>query len=1278
MNIHPNEKSGTYSATAEQYWLTHMAPPLPVMEFPLDFSRSPVYEFAGQCISDAPDKSFLYQIKKVCRDKGINVNTLLLTAYFVWMYRLTNEEDMIIGIPSTGYKKTGEVTLIPLRVSMAGLNRIDEALSLVSQRVTEAAHYSDYAFDELADKLNPDKDAGRPPVYSTIFSLTEERIADPADLIWQVRDDGEQLKFKLTFNKTVFKAESVYRFIKQYKKILKAFIEDASFLFRTFDILTEQEHLLYKELNHSRADFPATQTLPGLFYLAADKHPNNIALSAEDGRMTYEDVNKRSNQLAHRLQFYGLKKGDFIGVFMERSLDTVVSLLGIMKAGGVYVPIDPEYPEDRARYMIQDSRISHVVTKRQHEEKAVELIAGNACVEKILCVDDGECEHYSADNVTSGLTPDDFAYVIYTSGSTGRPKGTLLSHRSVVNQIDYAIRYYDCQEYDIFTQFTSFSFDPSVCETFSALFSGARLHLLSPSQRVSIEEFTNIIEEIKVTGVLALPTAFFNQLASYLSDEDCKKLASVKRIVVGGEALTGSMVRLWQKRFGTNITIINAYGPTECTIMSTSYKISHLVPDTQNGIPIGRPVQNYEMYILDSAGQLCPVHVPGELYIGGEGLAQGYLNQPEKTAEAFIPHPFSTMPGARLYKTGDLVRLLADGNIEFISRKDTQVKIRGHRIEPGEIEEVLAGREEVQEAAVIAQKAQDGNNRLIAYYTTVDKQPLHGREIRDFLAGSLPGYMVPEQIIHLAAMPLSPTGKIDRKGLAAREIESAMPQESYAPPRNATEKLIAEAWEKVLGVKKVGIYDDFFMIGGHSLKVLRILVLVKPSFPHLKIQDFFRYRTVAELAEYAEKREPQESQKVQTAGETISNANLASGEWKVRDLAEPARITGAVSSGSKPENILLTGATGYLGAHILYELLLQTSATVYCLVRSSEGISGEERLTDTMRFYFGGEGAKRLEDRAVIVEGDLGKADLGLSPAITFHLHKVIDTIIHSGADVRHFGDSAQFDKVNTRGTSFLLDIARHKKGVHFHHISTISVPEELAESGQWGDFAQTGDFTYDVTLENGYTNSKLQAEKLVREAMRTGVPATIYRAGNLTCHSETGLFQRNMESNAFYRMIKAALLLGAAPSANWYVDVTPIDYASRAIVNLVHQSDMEGRTFHICNPQQLLYDEFIRILQSFGYDIQLMEADRYQQWLFLSNHDTGREEALQLAMAQLDGDGAKDSEYRYTCNETEKFLRGTGISCAKPDRQLLQLLVNYAVKTRYFPAANGHEKVLV
>ncbi|WP_082096853.1 non-ribosomal peptide synthetase family protein [Paenibacillus wulumuqiensis] len=1204
---------------------------LPALQIPLDNSRQwqkdtfAIHRFdLGQPIAD-----YIHQLTDPLKKEAV-----LLTGYLGWIHRMSAEQETSALFASAS-------GTLPVTVSFEE----SPGFELMVEQV----------YDQLAGEKSP------APVQSeTVFSFGLTIPAQPGQLInWAIEERPSSLTVVIEYNDSLFKPATIARFSAYYVRLLEGLIAQPQQPVGAVNILSAEDEVLYAALNNTDAPYEESQTYHGSFEQAAHQYPDHLAISFRDTTYTYRQLNEKANQIAHLLLNQGLQKGEFVTMFLDRSLYSVISLLGIMKAGGVYVPVDPSHPDDRNHYIIQDTRSAFVVTQHDHYNKVHELTAGIAAMRGIISIEyvNSVAAPETLYNPNVDVLPDDLAYVIYTSGSTGKPKGTLIAHRGVVNLGQILKEQFAITPEDVMAQFASYSFDGSVWDTIAPLFHGAHMYMLDADERVSIEEFATAVERTQSTIITALPTVFFNQLSAYLSEEGYCKLSSLRLLAVAGEALYGERVRAFQQNFGAPVQVVNAYGPTECTVCATMHKVSELLPEDVVNVPIGRPIHNYQIYIMNEHQQLAPVGVPGEMYISTIGIARGYLNQPEKTAAAFLPHP--ERENELLYRSGDLAKLLSDGTIEYVGRSDSQIKIRGHRIEIGEIEDNLNKYEGIQDAVVVAKKDSSNQNMLVAYFTTQDGTLLSPAAIKQFLADRLPSYFVPRFICQLDEMPISPTGKAERKKLIAYPNTEVQEQPAgYVAPQNETQQRIADAWAQVLNKQEIGIHDDFFSIGGDSLHVIHVLVLLKPHYPGLKIADFFEHKTIEGLAVCATQQQVEPAK-----AESIPTRELT-------DLVEyPEKVKGsALPSLRAAANVLITGATGYLGSYLLFELLQQSDAHVYALVRKSGNASSMDRLKSTMELYFGRSILNGFEERVTVVEGDLEAGRLGLSDADYRMLTENTDAIIHSAADVRHFGDAEQFKKSNILSTAELLDIAAKRPGVRFHHISTMGIPEDLSLEGKWDQVIEQGYLAEDLQATNVYTNSKLEAEKLVIAAGERGIPVNIYRAGNLSSHSISGSFQRNIDSNAMYRMIKAMLLLGKAPAVDQWMDFTPIDYAGKAVVHLALQEDTAGRIFHICNPQQLPYGELIALINEAGYIVDTVRPEEYAAWL-LDPTTIKPAEAMQLAMAQLEGDGAKDSPYRLANPVTAAILEKAGIHCAAPDYQFISAMLGYAANIGYFPA---------
>ncbi|GMK37681.1 peptide synthetase [Paenibacillus sp. CCS19] len=1214
---------------------------LPIVLLPMDGARQlRTYTFESMNVELRED--LLASYSGNVRDEQRR-NAFFLAVYASLLYRFSGgETDIAVGV---SMPDKGEFYML---ISLEK----DRSFRTILKRVLEQLERPGYQYGDSMANTGFIID-GKPD------SNTEQPLS------WLLLGESQEVRLQAHYDTSLFKESTIRRYIDAYSKIVEAALTDETVNIETIDLLSAEEYALYDKLNDTDLDYPVDLTIHQFIENVVRQYPDRKAVSSAENAYTYRTLNEQANRVAHLLLSKGIRKGDLVTIFMERSTDTIVSLLGILKAGGAYVPVDPEYPEERISYILEDTRAGYILTKQSHLKRAEQLGEKLGTVKHVVAVDSAEnLEAYSASNPEQDIAPDDLAYVIYTSGSTGRPKGALLAHQGVVNLGVFSRKEFEITERDIVTQFASFSFDASVSEMICALFSGAHLHLLSAEERVSVDAFVSVLERTKTTFIPFVPTVFFNQLASVLSEEDFRRLHRVRTIMTAGEALYGEQVRVFQKKTDGRITVYNLYGPTECTVGTTYYRIPSPVRDGLTHVPIGLPNSNYKVYVVNEAMQLCPANVPGELLVESVGLSRGYLGKPDKTAEVFVPSPFK--PGTKVYRTGDIVKLLEDGTLEYVTRRDTQVKIRGHRIEIGAVEDVMSKYPNIQETAVVAVKEPNGQLALVGYYTSKDGNRLSSSELRVFLKEKLPAYYVPKWLSRLDKMPLSPTGKVDRKKLAAYELSSIEEEEQSLAdpsmrPHTEVQKRISHAWKEALGKEAASIEDDFFRIGGDSLAAIQVLVSLKPQCPALETQHLYQYRTIGQLAGWMEQLAEQ--------GQAASGVGAAR-DGSIKLLREYPRMLGSTISNaehSEPACILLTGATGYLGSHILYELLKKSQARIAALVRRSHEQSAVDRLWDVMRTYFGDSLLFLMNERVTVVEGDLEIPGLGLSPQDKEMLYSQIDTVVHAAADVRHLGDEEQIFKSNVDATRHLLELAQSRPGVRFHHISTIGVPEQLALDGKWESVEQSGAIDANLNVDNVYTNSKLEAEKLVFAAASQGLAVSVYRPGNIACHSLSGKFQTNIESNAFYRMIKGMLLLGKAPEISCYIDVTPVDYASSTITDLMLNQEAVGRVFHICNPNPITYMELIEMINKCGYSVETMEFGKYVQWLF-DPAIAKSQEALELAMAMLEGDGARDSEYIYDCETTISLLEPTSLRCAYTDLSFIHKLIACANYVGYFP----------
>ena len=815
-------------------------------------------------------------LKDIAKQHGFTLNTLIEGVWALLLSRYTGEDNVVFGVVRAGRSKKTKgvglfINIIPVRVGVSlDQNLISWLMELRKQQIAVREHEyvplvrivgwsdvpkrtplfeSDIVFEEydFNERLRGEgENWGNKEFYlieESAFPLTLYGVG------------GAKLLLKISYDRQRFNDLAVEQMLGHLISLLEGIAENPDRRLSSLPMLTAQEkdRLLFK-WNETQVDYPVEKCIHQQFEMQVARTPDAIALTFEGKDLTYLELNRWANQVAYYLRKLGVGPNVLVGVFTERSLEMVVALYGILKAGGAYVPIDPEYPADRVAFMLDDAQLSVILTQERLSARLYEYDG------KIVCLDSQNklINLENSDNLPSTAVIDDLAYVIYTSGSTGKPKGAMNHHLGISNRLLWMQSVFRLTEADRVLQKTPFSFDVSVWEFFWPLLFGARLVIAKPGGHKDSAYLVNLIVEQNITTIHFVPS----MLQIFLDDRDVVKCHTLKCVICSGEALAYDL----QERFFArlNAGLYNLYGPTEAAVDVSYWECKH---DSSLGIvPIGRPIANTRLYILDKYMQPVPVGVAGELFIGGVQVARGYLNRPDLTAERFIPDLFSENPRARLYKTGDLARFLPDGNIEYLGRLDFQVKIRGFRIELGEIEATLIKHPFVDEVVAMVREDVPGDKRLVAYVVLKSQSQITAQELREFLQKLLPEYMVPATIVFLDAFPLNSNGKMDRRSLPAPEKERQLDR-SYAPPQKELEKVIVHIWQELLQVERVGIDDSFFDLGGHSLLIMRAQSRLQEILhTEISITDMFKYPTVRALVQYlsrdSDKADQSQAQKV--------------------------------------------------------------------------------------------------------------------------------------------------------------------------------------------------------------------------------------------------------------------------------------------------------------------------------------------------------------------------------------------------------------------------------
>ena len=855
---------GEVLETQTSYWKKQLGGNLPFAAVPADHPRPMIQTYRGKRKAFAVSKSLHEALKALSQREGVTLFMTLLAAFQALLHRYTGQDDIIVGSPIANRNRLEIegligffVNTLVLRTDLSGNPTFRELLVRVREVALGAYVHQDLPFEKLVEELHVPRDLSYNPLFQVMFILQNAPL-EPLQLsgltLSPLVVDTDTAKFDVTlelaegpggltssieYNTDLFDSDTIERMAGHFQTLLEGIVANPDARVSELPLLTEAErHQLLVDWNKTETDYPRDKCIHELFEAQVERTPDANALVFEGKQLTYGELNRRANQLAHYLRKLGVGPEVLVGICMERSLEMVVGLLGILKAGGAYVPLDPAYPKERLAFMMEETGISVLLTQR----RMTPVIP--ACTLRMLCLDSdwdavaGE----DGENMPAWSRAETLAYVVYTSGSTGTPKGVEVIHRGVVRLV-VRTNYATLDGKETFLQLAPISFDASTFELWAPLLNGATCVVYS-TDVPSAHQLAEVIRRHSVS-TLWLTASLFNAVI----DEDPRALQGVSQLLIGGEQLSAPHVRRAHEGL-PRTQIINGYGPTENTTFTCCYSIPQRFAHDTTMIPLGRPIANTKVYILDKHLQPVPVGVPGELYTGGDGLARGYLNHPELTAEKFIPDPFSAVPGARLYRTGDLARYLPDGNIEFLGRIDHQVKIRGFRIELGEIESVLGQHPGVRQATVLAREDEAGDKRLVAYVVPASEAPPTIRELRRYLGQKLPEYMIPSLFVSLNTLPLTPNGKVDRHALPAPEHTRPELEETYAAPRTPVEQSLAEIWANVLGLEQVGVSDNFFELGGHSLMAVQLFARIRKwAGIDLPLAILFRSPTIKALAE---------------------------------------------------------------------------------------------------------------------------------------------------------------------------------------------------------------------------------------------------------------------------------------------------------------------------------------------------------------------------------------------------------------------------------------------
>jgi amino acid adenylation domain-containing protein len=860
------------------YWQQQLQGAPELLDLPCDRPRPAIQSFKGASHDFQLLPELSTRLRNFSHEHGATIFMVLLAAFKTLLCRYTHSNDIVVGSPiaNRNHKQIEGligffVNTLVLRTDLSGNPSFVELLLRVREVALGAYAHQDLPFEQLLEKLKITRNTSHTPLFQVMFVLQNAQASPQIqlpgltlspletdsgtsmfDLTLDMRETAKGLIGTFEYNTDLFEADTITRMVSHLQTLLDAIVANPQAKLSELALLTPAElHQLLVEWNDTKAEYPLDKCIHELFEVTVERTPNAVAVVFEDQQLTYRQLNQRANQLAHYLRSLGVQPGVLVGICVERSLSMVIGLLGILKAGGAYVPLDPSYPQERLTFMLEDSQ-TPVLLSQQH---LVEQL-GN-CGTQVICLDTDweKIKRESRANPRSGATSNNLAYIIYTSGSTGKPKGVLTKHSNVVRLFASTQAWFKFSDRDVWTLFHSYAFDFSVWELWGALLHGGRLVVVPYWVSRSPEAFYNLLCTQGVTVLNQTPSAF-RQLIQADASVGRQNSLSLRLIIFGGEALELQSLKPWFERHGDRSPqLVNMYGITETTVHVTYRPLTTEDLKLSVRSVIGCPIPDLQVYILDRHQQLVPIGVRGEMYIGGAGLARGYLKRPELTAQKFVPNPFSNKGGERLYKTSDLARYLPNGDIEYIGRIDHQVKIRGFRIELGEIEAALLQHSAIRETLVVAREDKPGDKQLVAYVVVNPQSPIpnsQSRDFRSFLKSKLPDYMLPGAFVILESLPLTHNGKVDTRSLPAPDMTRPELQEAFVAPKTQPEKVLAEVWAEVLHLEKVGIHDNFFALGGDSIRTIQVRSLTQQRGFNFSLQQLFQHQTIYELAQNLE------------------------------------------------------------------------------------------------------------------------------------------------------------------------------------------------------------------------------------------------------------------------------------------------------------------------------------------------------------------------------------------------------------------------------------------
>ncbi|WP_051872340.1 non-ribosomal peptide synthetase [Streptomyces sclerotialus] len=1247
------------------YWEERLRGPLPLLDLPLDRPRPAVASHDGEVLRFGIPPQLCRRLQARAAEEGVTPFMLLMSAYCVFLHAYTRQEDICIGTP-VSLRDTDEtrhaigyyVNMVPTRHRLADGMTGSELFRQVAREVTGALAHRDAPFDKVVERADPQRSQSYSPLFQTTFVMPSsgtgslERLgldvdldlyvshSAKYDLTLVVEQDGATLQGIFEFDTALFDRDTVRAMSRHFLHVLDALVERPGAAIGGIGLLDEADRRQLLGWCDRTAETRADRTVTELFEAQVARTPDATALECGGTSLTYRQLNARANRTARALIARGARPGQRVALHLDRSVDQIAGLLGVLKTGASYVPLDPHYPADRVTFMLHDADVRLVVT----DDDAPHLPAEADRFVMGRDVPSGPERPEDDQDLGRRKGTDDEIYVIYTSGSTGLPKGVVINDGTIANLVAAQTALSPCGAWTRTLQYMSLSFDVSLMEILGTLCAGGTLVLIPEELRTDLDRLADFIARERI-GRMYLPYIAVHQLAAVTARSD-RVLDGLVEVASVGEQLTVTpQIREFFTRH-PRARLLNMYGPSE-THLATSHTLSRQPADWPDAPPIGAGIPGLKLLCLDQRMNLVPEGVPGELYIGGDVISPGYHNRPEETEARYLPDPFDPSGRGRLYRTGDLVRVTRNREFEYLGRTDGQIKIRGYRIEPAEVESALTALPSVTASAVAPIAYGPGDTRLVGFVVT--EEPLDVATVRRGLGGRLPDYMLPSALVRLDRIPKTPSGKIDRKALPSLFVTDE-PSSTRREPATEREREIARVWADVLKTGQVGADDDFFALGGHSILATALIYRLRQAYGvDVPMRTLFEDPTVSGMAARIDRLLNGDDD----AGPALSVPDLLS------DAILPGHIGASATAGahdtiatSGPREVLLTGATGFLGGYLLRELLTATPCRVHCLVRATDEHAAWQRLRATATAY--GFADTLTPDRVTAVPGDVSRTRFGLADDAYDALAAGVDTVYHAAARINFVAPYASVKPDNVGGVLNVLEFATRGVVKPVHHMSTLAV---FSPAGHPGVITEDCVPEEHQALSIGYTQSKWVAERLALTAAERGLPVTVYRIGRIGADSATGACQAE---DFLWRQIKSFIQLGRAPEPkNVTSELLPVDFVAKAVVALSRDHTATGGVRHLFHPDGVPFEVIHTAIRDSGYPLLDVAAGEWVRALEDAALTTG-DNALAAAVPLLREGALELGENVYDNAHTTALLQRAGLCYPEISAGYFRAMISY------------------